>query len=168
MLHKVSSIIVNGKHWLSESTRKFCPFNSTCERRPGNLVQSLAHGIVSQAFARWALAPMLMVVILVARERLTGWSSRSGSIAGIPLITRRNIRVGGSLPSPFMAQLPLQMINLQLHGSGVFLMRDMTPTSRMASTSMGGMHTSLLVPSALKIEEMILTLGPHRFLSIWT
>ena len=37
-----------------------------------------------------------------------------------------------------------------------------------ASTSIGGMHTSLLVPSALKIEEMILTLGPHRFLSVWT
>ena len=47
-------------------------------------------------------------------------------------------------------------------------MRDMTPTSRVAPTSMGGMHTNFSVPFLLKIEEMILTLGPHGFLAIWT
>ena len=74
----------------------------------------------------------------------------------------------GSSPSPFAAQLPLQTINLQLHGSSIFLMRDMTPNSRVALTSMGGMHINLPVPSLLKIEEMILMLGPHGFLSVWT
>ena len=72
----------------------------------------------------------------------------------------------GSSPSPFAAQLPLQTINLQLHGSSVFLMRDMTPTLRVAPTSMSGMHTNLLVLSLLKIEEMILTLGPYGFLTV--
>ena len=60
------------------------------------------------------------------------------------------------------------MINLQLHDSSVFLIRDMTPTLRVASTSMGGMHTDLLVPSLLKINKMILTLGPYKFLLIRT
>ena len=67
-----------------------------------------------------------------------------------------------------MVQLPLQMINLQLHGSSVFLMRDMTPTSRVAPTSMGGVHTNFSVPSLLKIEEKILTLGPYGFHLVWT
>jgi len=87
-------------------------------------------------------------------------------VATIPLITRRKFRVGGSSPSLFAAQLPLQTINFQLHGSSVFLVRDMTPTLRVAPTSMGGMHTDFSVPSLLKIEEMILTWGPHGFLVI--
>ena len=93
-----------------------------------------------------------------------------GSIIAIPIIIRRKIRIGRSSPSPFGVQSPFQTINFQLHGSSVFFMRDMTPTSRMTPIGMGGMHTNLLVPSLLKIEEMILTLGPHGFLSVrtWT
>ena len=60
------------------------------------------------------------------------------------------------------------MINLQLHGFGILLMRKVAPTSRLAPASMGGMHTNLPVPSSLKINKMILTLGPHRFLQIRT
>ena len=82
------------------------------------------------------------------------------------LITRREIKIGGSTPSPFVVQLPFQMINLQLHGSGILLKRDVAPTSRLALATIGCMHTNLLIPSSLKIEEMILTLGPHRFLPI--
>ena len=41
-------------------------------------------------------------------------------------------------------------------------MRKVTPALRLAA-SMGGMHTNLPVPSAFKINEMILTLGPYRF-----
>ena len=109
-----------------------------------------------------------MVVIFLIQEGFTGGSSWPDSVASIPFITRRKIRVGGSSPSPFVAQLPLQTINLQLHGSSAFLMRDVTPTSRVAPTSMGGMHTNLVIPSSLKIHKMILTLGPRRFLSIQT
>ena len=60
-----------------------------------------------------------------------------------------------------MAQLPLQVINLQLHDFGILLMRKVAPASRLAPASMGGMHTNLQFPSALKINKMILTLGPH-------
>ena len=63
-----------------------------------------------------------------------------------------------------MAQLPLQVIDLQLYGFGIFLMRKVTPTLRLVPASMGGMHTNLPVSSAFKINEIILTLGPNRFL----
>ena len=51
-------------------------------------------------------------------------------------------------------QPPSQMINLQLHGFSILLIRDVAPAS------IGGMHTNFSVPSSLKIEKMILTLGP--------
>ena len=87
-------------------------------------------------------------------------------IAIVPLITRRNVRVGGSSPSLLVAQLPFQLIDLQLHGFSILLMKDVTPTLRMAFTSMGGVYTKLLVPPMFKIEEVILTLGPCRFLLV--
>ena len=65
-----------------------------------------------------------------------------------------------------MVQPLSQMINLQLHGSGILLMRDVAPTLRLALATIGCMHINLLIPSSLKIEEVILTLGPHRFLPI--
>ena len=65
-----------------------------------------------------------------------------------------------------MVQPLSQMINLQLHGSGILLKRDVAPTLRLALATIGCMHINLLIPSSLKIEEVILTLGPHRFLPI--
>ena len=50
---------------------------------------------------------------------------------------------------------------LSLHGSGILLMRKVAPASRLALASISGMHTNLLVPSLLKINKMILTLGPY-------
>ena len=85
-------------------------------------------------------------------------------VTTIPLIVRREVRIGESLPSPFMAQLPFQMINLQLHGPSILLMRKVASASKLAFASMGGMYTNLPVPSSLKINKMFLTLGPHRFL----
>ena len=67
-----------------------------------------------------------------------------------------------------MTQLPLQVINLQLHGFGIFLMRKVTLALRLAPFSMSGMHTNFSVPSAFKINEMILKLGPNKFLQIRT
>ena len=170
MLHRVGSTIVYGERWLSESPRKFCSFNSACERRPGNLIQRPAHSIVSQASLRWALVPIFVMVIIVIRERFTRWSSWPVPIVSVPFITRRNVRVGGSLSSLLVAQLPLQLIDLQLHGFRILFMRDVTPTSRMTSTNMGGVCTSLPVLPTFKIKEVILTLGPCGFLSVrtWT
>ena len=104
------------------------------------------------------------------RERLTGRSPWFRSITTILFIIRREVRIGGSSPSLFVAQLPLQMINLQLHGFGILLMRKVALASRLAPASMCGIHTNLPVPSSFKIKKMILTLGPHRFLQIrtWT
>ena len=44
----------------------------------------------------------------------------------------------------------------------------MTPTLRVASTSMRGMHAHLSIPLAFKIEEVILTLGPRGLYLVWT
>ena len=52
------------------------------------------------------------------------------------------------------------MINLQLHGSGIFLMRRVAIASRLVIVYIGGVNTSLMVPPLFKVEEMILTLGP--------
>ena len=62
------------------------------------------------------------------------------------------------------------MVNLKLHGFSILLIRNVTPTSRLAPISMGSMHTNLPVPPSLKIEKVIFTLGPHQFLPIspWT
>ena len=53
---------------------------------------------------------------------------------------------------------------LQLHGYGVLHMRKVALALRLVPASIGGMHTKLPVPSSLKINKMILTLGPYRFL----
>ena len=72
MLYRVRSTIVNGKHWLIESSRKSCPFNLAREKRLRDLVQRLAYSIFSQAFARWALMLTFMTVLLVIGKRPTG------------------------------------------------------------------------------------------------
>ena len=81
---------------------------------------------------------------------------------------KREVIVGGSSPLPFVAQLSPQMINLQLQSSGILLMRKVAPISRLAPASMGGMHTNHLVPSSLKVDKMIFTLGLHKFCLVWT
>ena len=166
--YRVCLTIVHGERRLSEPLRKSPSLNSVSEKWSRNLVECSAQHIISQAFGRWVPVYVVMMVVLIIQERLTRRSPWSGSITTLLLIVRREVRIWGSLPSPFVAQLPLQIINLHLHVPCIFLMRDMTLTSRMASTSMGGMYTSFLVPSTLKIDEMILRLGPRGFLSVWT
>ena len=80
------------------------PFlNSACERWSGNLFKRFTHRIIPQAFGRWAFVSVLMVVVLIIRERLTGRSPWSLPITTILFIVRREIENGGSLPSPFAA-----------------------------------------------------------------
>ena len=54
MLYRVNLTIVYGKCWLMEPPRKLCPLYSTREKRLGDAIQGLAHGIVGQALVRWA------------------------------------------------------------------------------------------------------------------
>ena len=75
MLHRVCTTIVNGERWLIESPRKSCPLNLVCEGRFGNLVQRLAHSIISQTFTRQALIPTFVIALFIVEERLAGWGS---------------------------------------------------------------------------------------------
>ena len=107
------------------------------------------------------------MVILITRERLTGGSPWPGPVTVISIIIRRRVRIWRS-PSPLLvAQPPSQAVNLQLHTSSILFMEEVTPTSRITSTSMHGMHANLLVPSSLKIEELVLALGTNRLLPVW-
>ena len=54
MLYWVSLTIVYGKRRLMKPSRKLCPLYSTRERRLGDAIQGLAHGIIGQALVRWA------------------------------------------------------------------------------------------------------------------
>ena len=45
------------------------------------------------------------------------------------------------------------MINLQLYGFGILLMRKVAPVSRLAPASMGGMHTKITIALEIPIES---------------
>ena len=73
MLYWVCPTIVYGKGWLMEPPRKLCPLYSARERRLGDAIQGLAHGIVGQALVRWAFVvafvrPLFLVGKSLARR----------------------------------------------------------------------------------------------------
>ena len=47
MLHQVCSTVVKGEGWLLEPSREYDPFYVVRERRLGELIQCLAHGVIS-------------------------------------------------------------------------------------------------------------------------
>ena len=73
MLYEVCPTIIHGKRGLSGPPGEFCSLNSTRERRLGDLIQRLAHSVVSHTFLRGALMPTFVVVLLFIGERLAGW-----------------------------------------------------------------------------------------------
>ena len=84
-------------------------------------------------------------------------------VTTILFIVNRRVRNRRSSLSPFAAQFSLQMINLQLQSPNIFPMRNVTRISGLALTSVGGMHTHIMVLSSFKIDKVIFMLGPHRF-----
>ena len=72
MLYRVCLAIIHGKRRLSESLGEFYLLNSPYKRRPRDLIQRLAHNVVSHTFLRGALMPTFVVVLLFVGERLTG------------------------------------------------------------------------------------------------
>ena len=73
MLYGICLAIIHGECGLSEPSGEFCLLNSSCERRPGDLIQRLAHSIISHTFSKGALMPTLAVVLLFIGERLARW-----------------------------------------------------------------------------------------------
>ena len=116
MLHRVCSIVVNGEGWLLELSGKYGPFYVMRERRLGELIQCLAHGIVSQAPRRWAFAPTPPVVLFFMRKCLTWGSSRSLSIVIVTFIIGGHARPRTGSPLLCMVQFSLQIVYLSLHG----------------------------------------------------
>ena len=86
----------------------------------------------------------------------------------ILFIVNRRARNGQSSLSPFVAQFSLQMINFQLQSLGIFPMGNVAHISGLPLVGVGGMHTNITVPSSLKIDKVIFTLGPYRFCMVLT
>ena len=53
------------------------------------------------------------------------------------------------------------MVYLQLHASGIFLIGGVTLALRLASASVCGVYTNLVVLPSLKVEELVLALGTN-------
>ena len=168
MFHRACSTIVDGECWLSELPKEPPSLDSAYKRWSGNLVECLTYCIISQAFKGWISVSALMIDILIIREGLTKRSPWSAFVTTILCIVNRGVRIEGSSLSLFTMQLSLQMINFQLQGPSILLVRKVAPILRLAPASVGGMHTNLPVPSSLKIDKMVLTLGPHRLCQVWT
>ena len=133
------------------------------KRWPENLVECFTHSVISQAYWGRIFVSVFMMIVLIIWERLTRRSPWSVPIVAILFAIRREVRIGWSSFSLLMAQASFQVINFLLHGFGIFLMGEMTTTPRMVPTSMGSMHTPILVSHLLKITEVISTLRPHGF-----
>ena len=69
MLYWIRLTIVDGKGWLVEPPRKLSPFYPTRERRLGDTVQGLTHGVVGQALVRWAfVAAFARLLFLIGKS----------------------------------------------------------------------------------------------------
>ena len=69
MLYWVCPTIVYGKGWLMEPPRKFYFLYSTRERRLGDAVQGLTHGIVGQALVwRDLVAAFTRLLFLIGKS----------------------------------------------------------------------------------------------------
>ena len=170
MLHEVYIVIIKGEGWLLESQRECNPFYEACERWFRELIQCLAHGIVSQAPRRWASMFTPLVVLFYMREGLAWRGSRSLPIVIIAFIIGGQVRVRMRSPSLCMAQLFLQVVYLSLHGLFIILsLGYVTAHTRMASASLSGVYTSLSKPSilfiliTLRVGKVTLLLGSSRF-----
>ena len=124
MLHGVYVAVINGKGWLLESSRECNPLYVACERWFRELIQFLAHGIISQAPRRWAFTLTPLVVLFFIREGLAWRGSRSLPIVIIAFIIGGHVRARTRLPSLCMAQLSLQVVYLSLHGLSSFCLWD--------------------------------------------
>ena len=81
MHHEVCIVVVNGESWLLESIGERGSLNTTCEWRPGELVQGFTHGVVPHAPWRGTSTLALLVTLLLVGESLA-W----GSLGSLPVV----------------------------------------------------------------------------------
>ena len=146
-----------------ESLRETRAFYISRERGLSNLTQRLVHGIVPKAFIGRALILAPMVIFLVTRESLTGWSSGSLPIRSIIYLLGRQLGVRRWAPSPCATQLFLQLINFTLHVSFILCMGDVALPLWLTFTGMRYMHTSIMISPWLRVYNWIVMLKASRF-----
>ena len=99
VLHGVCFAIIKGEGQLLESSRKRSPFYAAREGRFGELVQCLAHGIVSRAPGRWDFMFTPPEMLFFVGEGLTWRSSRSLPIVVITFVIEGYVMPGMGWPS---------------------------------------------------------------------
>ena len=155
VFYRVSLTIINGECGLMKSLRKARIFNVPCEGWFKDLTLRLVHGIIAQAFARWASVPTPMVVLLFIGKGFAGWSSRPLSIISIIYLFRGWLGDGRWTSLPSMTQLPLQLADFTLHVSVILCMGNMTLPLRLTFTGMSCVHTSLTAPFLFEAPALI-------------
>ena len=111
-----------------------------------------------------------LVMLFLIREGLAWGGSLSLHIVIIVFIIVRHVRARMRLPLLCMAQFSLQVVYLSLQGLFIILSLGYVAThTRMASTSLSGIHTSLSKPSilfisiTLRVGKVTLLLGSGQF-----
>ena len=160
MFYWIWSTGIKGENGLMKSPRKAHIFYISRERWLRNLTQRLVHDIVPQAFAGRALIPASTAILLVVGKSLTGRSSRSSSISSIICLFKGQLEIGLWISSPCAAQFFLQFINFTLHVSIIPCIGNMVLPSRLASTGMSCVRTSLMISPMLKVYKWIAMLRP--------
>ena len=68
VLYWVRPTIIYDKGWLVEPPRKLSPLYPTRERRLGDAVQGLTHGVICQTLVRWAfVAAFARLLFLIGK-----------------------------------------------------------------------------------------------------
>ena len=135
-----------------------------------DLIQSLTHGIITQASTRWALVFSSMMVLVFVRECLAWRSSWSLPVIALFFIIKGYVRTGRRPPLLCVAQFLFQVIYFLLHDSVIVLsLGYVTAHLGVAFARLGGMHTTLSIPFILLIlfmfraRKITLSLGSYRF-----
>ena len=168
VFHRIYSAIIHDERRLVESFRKFCFFYPPCEGWLRNLTQCLLHNVSSYSFVRRASASSSVKALFIIGEGFAWWSSWPLSVNSVLFIIGKDIGTGrGSLLLCSM-ELPLQVINLSLHGFIIISpVGDVVSHLKTASTCMGGMYTTFLIVFPIsftfKIKEIILLMNVRRF-----
>ena len=71
VLYWVRPTIIYGKGGLVELPRKLSPLYPTRERRLGDAVQGLTHGVVCQALVRWAFVAAFARLLFIIGKGFT-------------------------------------------------------------------------------------------------
>ena len=173
VLYRICSAIIHGKCRLMETPGKLCLLYPSCKRWFRNLAQDFPHNIGSYSPAGWTPTLPFVKMLFLTGKRLAGWCSWPLFVDSIFFVIRSTIRAGRGLFPLCPTKLPLQIINLSLHGLFITLFVNcVTLPPKIASTCVDRLQTAFLIVIwilfMLKVEEFILLVNVGGFCMLRT